>query len=266
MLTTHVDLDNERMAVEGLEAFAATINSYYLPFTREHDIRKAPIGRVVSAKVIPLEDGEFAVKGTVEIFEKSDTPSSVRGDGRRIRNDEHEETITFTVGYDRSFETPEGRELLASLKSLSPESGSTAQVKKGVKFVSVLTIIVAAGGLIAKGFLEKLGQDAYAALKKVLIDHFTSGEQSQERVLDFEFATLWQGQNVEVHVVLTKPTQEDLEMLFASGFFDVDAFIARCQGDDLARFVFAYKAGRLECLYVLRGDCVPLQIRHVDSK
>jgi hypothetical protein len=60
MPTTHVDLDNERMALEGLESFAATINKNYLPFTVEHDIRKAPIGRVASAAVVPLEDAHMS--------------------------------------------------------------------------------------------------------------------------------------------------------------------------------------------------------------
>jgi hypothetical protein len=264
LITTHVDLDNERMAVEGLESFAASVNNNYLPFTREHDIRKVPIGRVVSATVVRLDDGEFAVKGTLEVFEESDTLSTVRGDGRRIRN-EAENIATFKVGYDRSYETPEGHQLLAALARLSPESGSTAQVKKSVDYVSVLTITaIAGGGLVAKAFLERLGQDAYAGLKKILADYFASRKQSQEHVLDFQCTTTWQGQTAEVHVVLTNPTREDLEMLFASGFVDVDAFLAKCQGEDLVRFVFDYKKGRLECLYVLRGDCVPLQIRRVN--
>jgi hypothetical protein len=266
MITTHVDLDNERMAVEGLESFAATVNNNYLPFTREHDIRKVPIGRVVSATVVRLDNGEFAVKGTMDIFEESDTLSTVCGDGRRIRN-ETENFSTFNVGYDRSFETPEGRQLLATLALLSPESGSTAQVKKSVEHVSVLTIMVTTGAaLVAKGFLGKLGQDAYAGLKKILVDYFTSRKRSQEHVLDFQFTTSLNGQTVEVHVVLTNPTQEELEMLFASGFVDVDTFLANCQGKDLARFVFEYKEGRLECLYILRGDCVPLQVRRVSRK
>jgi hypothetical protein len=147
---------------------------------------------------------------------------------------------------------------------LSPESGSTAQVKKSVDYVSVLTIMVTTGvGFVAKGFLEKLGQDAYARLKKILSDYFTLHKQSKERVLDFQFTTTWQEQTAEVHVVLTNPTQDDLERLFASGFMDVDTFLAKCQGEDLARFVFEYREGRLECLYILRGDCVPLQIRRI---
>lgn len=260
MVTTHVDLDNERMAVEGLESFAASINNNYLPFTVEHDIRKAPIGRVASAVVVPLEDGEFAVKGTLEVFEERDTLSTVRGDGRRILI-EQSDIPTFTVGYDRTYESQEGRELLAALKELSPKSGSTAQVKKSVDYVSVLTIIIAAGGLIAKGALQKIGQDGYEKLKKVLADYFASRKQSKEYVLDFQFTTLWHGQTVEVHVVLTNPSRDELETLFATGFIDVDEFLGKCQGEDLARFVFEYKSGHLECLYILRGDCVPLQVR-----
>ena len=261
MATTHVDLDNEKMALEGLESFAATINNNYLPLTVEHDIRKAPIGRVVSAAVVSLEDGEFAVKGTLEVFEEHDTLSTIRGDGRRILI-EHGDIPTFTVGYDRTYESPEGRELLAALKQLSPKSGSTAQVKKSVDYVSVLTIIITAGGsLIAKGALERLGQDGYEKLKKILADYFASRKQSKEHVLDFQFTALWQGQAVEVHIVLTNPTRGELEMLFASGFIHVDEFLAKCQGENLARFVFEYKSGHLECLYILRGDCVPLQVR-----
>jgi hypothetical protein len=32
LMTTHVDLDNERMAVEGLESFAASVNNNHIPF------------------------------------------------------------------------------------------------------------------------------------------------------------------------------------------------------------------------------------------
>jgi hypothetical protein len=260
MATTHVDLDNERMAVEGLESFAATVNGYYLPFTREHDIRRVPIGRVASAKIVPLEDGEFAIEGTVEVFEESDTASSLRGDGRRIRI-ETNKSVLFDVGYDRSYETPEGRQLLASLARLSPQASSTEQAKKSVEPISTLTIAMYVGGAIAIGALQTLGADLYAGLKDILKKHFLSSKSSEERLLDFHFTTTWQGQDVDVHVVLTNPTQEELEMLFASGFVDVDTFLANCQGGDLARFVFEYKEGRLECLYILRGDCVPLQIR-----
>lgn len=262
MVTTHVDLAGERFAVEGLEPFAASVNNNYLPFTREHDIRKPPIGRVASATVVQLEDGEFAVTGTVEVFEESDTLSSVRGDGRRIQV-ARDDIPTFRVEYDSSYETPEGRELLAALNRLSPESGTTVQIKKSVEPISTLTIAMYIGGAIAAGALAKLGEDLYLGLKDVLKGFFGSPTLLEERLLDFQFTTLWQGRPVEAHVLLTNPNPKELEALFGSGFADLDAFLSRCQGENLARFVFEYRNGQLRCLYILRGDCVPLQIRHI---
>ena len=262
MVTTHVDLAGERFAVEGLEPFAASVNNNYLPFTHEHDIRKPPIGRVASATIVQLEDGEFAITGRVEVFEEGDTLFSVRGDGRRILVAQ-DDTPTFCVEYDRSYETPEGRELLAALNRLSPESSATAQVKKSVEPISTLTIAMYVGGAIAAGALAKLGEDLYLGLKNVLKGFFASHTPSEERLLDFQFTTLWRGQLVEAHVLLTNPVPEELDALFSSGFADLETFLSRCQGEDLARFVFEYRAGQLRCLYILRGDCVPLQIRPI---
>lgn len=260
ILTTHVNLQGERFAVEGLESLAASYNENYLPLTREHDIRKAPIGRVKSASVEALDDGEFAVKGVIEMFEEGDTLSSAQGDGRKLLV-ATVDSPTFEIGYDSSYETPEGRELLAALKDLSTESGTTVQVKKSVEPLSVLTVAMYVGGAIAAGALAKLGEDLYDGLKNVLKNYFSSVKKSRERVVDFQFTTTRHGEEVEVHILLTNPTPEDLEALFACRFGDVDSFMSRCEGSDLARFVFTYLNGNLECLYVLRKDCVPLQVR-----
>lgn len=267
MLTTHVDMDGERLAVEGLESFAATINGYYLPFTVEHDIRNAPIGRVTSAAIVGLEDGEFAVKGTFEVFEQGDTMSSLRGDGRKIRI-VCDDIPTFNVEYDRSYETTEGRELLAALSRLSPESGAIVQVKKSVAPISTLIIATTiVSTAIATGFFGKLGEDLYAGLKNILKAHFGSCKDSKERLLDFEFTTTRHGEPIDIHVLLTNPTPEEIEALFSCRFGDLDSYLSRCEGlDSAARFVFEYKNGRLESLYVLRGDCVPLKLRRAVSR
>jgi len=260
ILTTHVDLHGERFAVEGLESLVASYNDNYLPFTSEHDIRKAPIGRVASAVIVPLENGEFAVKGTIEMFDEGDTLSSAQGDGRKILIASIE-SATFEVGYDRSFESPEGRELLAALKDLSPESGTTVHVKKSLEPVSILTVAMYVGGAIAAGALAKLGEDLYVGLKNILKNYFASLKESKERVLDFQFTTIRHEEEIEVHVLLTNPTPEELEAFFSSRFGELDSLMARCEGLDLVRFVFAYGDGELKCLYVLRKDCLPLQLR-----
>ena len=72
-------------------------------------------------------------------FEESDTILSLQGDGRRIRI-ERDDIATFNVEYDRSYETPEGHELLVALKHLSPESGARVQVKKSIEPISTLQL------------------------------------------------------------------------------------------------------------------------------
>jgi len=265
MLTTHADLDGERMAPKGLDSFAASVNENYLPFTVEHDIRKAPIGRVASAAVVPLADGEFAVRGVFEVFEEGDTLSSLRGDGRRIRVDRND-VSTFYVKCDRSYETAEGREFLAALRRLSPDSHVTLQVKKSADPISTLFIAagVFVGTSIAAGFFARLGEDLYVSLKRLLKTHFGCHSEQRERLLVFQFTTAVGADLAEVQVVLTNPTPEEIDALFLRGFSDLDSYLSRCAGlDSAARFVFEYKDGRLESLYVLRSDCVPLRLRRV---
>lgn len=268
MLTTHVDLDGERLAPEGLESFVASINDNYLPLTIEHDIRNAPVGRIASAAVVPLEDGEFAVKGSFEVFEPGDTLSSLRGDGRRIRI-ACDDIPTFDVGYDRSYETPEGRELLAALSRLSSESRAIPEVKKSVEPISTLVIATAivVGTGIASGFLKKLGEDLYVGLKNVLKAHFATRKEQRERLLVFQFTTTKGAEPVEIQVLLTNPTPEEIETLFSAAFGDLDSYLSRCEGlDSVARYVFEYKDGRLDSLYVLRADCVPLKLRRASRR
>ena len=268
MLTTRVDLDGERLAPEGLQSFVGSINDSYLPLTIEHDIRKAPIGRIASAVIVPLEDGEFAVKGTFEVFEEGDTLSSLRGDGRRIRV-EHNETPAFNIGYDRTYETPEGQELLAALSRLSPESCATPQVKKSVDPISTLIIAtaVAVGTGIANGFLKKLGEDLYSGLKDVLKGFFGSRKETMERLLVFQFATGKNAEAVEIQVILTNPTPEEIEKPFSGGFRDLDSYLSCCEGlDSVGRYVFEYRDGRLHSLYVLRYDCVPLKLHRAAKR
>src|SRR6266571_15652 len=70
--STHVDKQGEALALEALHDMVQQINSCYLPMGLEHDPRVPPIGRVSSAQVVRLEDGEWAVDGDVEIFEEGD--------------------------------------------------------------------------------------------------------------------------------------------------------------------------------------------------
>ncbi|HEY9152739.1 MAG TPA: hypothetical protein VIN60_07630 [Anaerolineales bacterium] len=83
MITTHIDKHNERFAPSALDDFVRSINQQYMPMGVEHDPRIPPIGRILSAHIEELEDGEYAVDGIAEMFE-SDKDIEFLDDGREI--------------------------------------------------------------------------------------------------------------------------------------------------------------------------------------
>jgi hypothetical protein len=111
MTNSHVDLHGERMHPEALKSLARQSREQYMSITINHDIRYPPIGRVVSSKVIKLQDGEYALQGTLELFEESDSLESLIGDGRKIPIRD-QDIQTIAVECNRTFMDKEGQELL----------------------------------------------------------------------------------------------------------------------------------------------------------
>ena len=70
--TTHEDCHNCRLTKEALENVASQINNgKYVPSVGiEHDSSLMPIGKTINAKIVELDDGEFAVMVQQETFEK----------------------------------------------------------------------------------------------------------------------------------------------------------------------------------------------------
>jgi hypothetical protein len=261
MITTHVDLHGERVDPESLEPTAIGMNKRYLPLNVEHDVRIPPIGRIISTEVTQLQDGEYSLEGTIEIFEEADTLDVLAGDGRAVEIP-HDDISTFRVEYDRSYETEDGHRLLLALRKLSPDSEYAPVAKKALEPVS--TLIIAAGififGSIAKGFFSKLGGELYDGLKNILRGHFGRSAGSATRILDLRFTAVYREDFVEVHVLLEDPTADALESLFASDLAGLDVYILQFNQSEqkVAKFVFQYKNGQLTLLYVMRRDCVPL--------
>ena len=52
--------------------------------SNEHDIRRPPIGRVVSAEVVVLNDGTHLLQGEAEIFEENDHLDSLPQNGKSV--------------------------------------------------------------------------------------------------------------------------------------------------------------------------------------
>jgi len=80
--TTHVDGHGEKLAKEALERLVLEINSgnTAIGVNVEHDGLTMPIGKVVNANLVQLEDGEFAVETLQEIFDIYSTENEIFDD------------------------------------------------------------------------------------------------------------------------------------------------------------------------------------------
>jgi len=264
MATTHTDLHGEKLSREALESGARQIKDRYLPINLNHDIRYPLAGRIVSAEVIKLQDGEYGLQAIGEIFEESDSLESLTGDGREIAI-EDKDIPTIAVKYDRTFRNREGQELINELSQISGEKETPKEaVKKALEPISTLVLLagIFVVGSIAKGFFTKLGSDAYDKLKNALIRYYRKRTYS-EQVLDFCFLVRENSKNCEIHVLVVDPTEEKINEVFSSKFENVDnQLISLSTGQlDIAQFVFEYQNQTLLLLYAVRRDCVPLFIK-----
>jgi hypothetical protein len=260
MATTHVDLHNECLTPEALEDAVEQLKHNYVPINYNHDIRYPPLGRVVSAEVIKLPDGEYALQATGELFEESDSPHKLAGDGREIPTSSVE-TQTFHIQFDRTFRDEDGQELVDRLHKLSESVEKPAEfIKKALEPIQVL--LIASGiyivGSIAKGFLSKLGSDIYEKLRDTLIAYYRN--KTPESILDFCFYVKEGARRVEVHVLLVNPTVENVSELLQSNFAELDEILSSLplQKSNVSQVVLEYKNKELSVRYAVRNDSVPL--------
>jgi hypothetical protein len=260
MATTHVDLDGDRLSLEALKSLVRQINETYLPMSVNHDIRNPTIGRLVSAEVVKMPDGEYAADGIAEMFEPSDTLASLAGDGRKM-NIHTDDVETFLVYFDRGFADEKGRELLHELEELSGQKPQQT-IKKALGPISILLIGVGilTLGEIGKGFFSKLGEDLYDKLKKTLANYYKQ-KVSADRVLDFRFSIQKNHRVIEVHVLISSPTEQTINDFFNEGITQIDkilGFLNSESAKDVAQVVLQYKDKEITFSYAVRSDCVPL--------
>ncbi|MBD1926327.1 hypothetical protein H6F74_08710 [Trichocoleus sp. FACHB-90] len=240
-------------------------NQEYIPLTIGHDIRKPPIGRVISAEVVVLDDGTHLLEGEAEIFDGSanfDLPSE-NGKCVKIRV---QEVDKFQVLGNQTFEEDEDvADLYQELRALGGGDPDQVYREDSVDPISLLIIGFGVFTLqgIANGFFSKLGEDLYEKLKLKLKKIFEKKSLKQkENLLQFQiFVKSHTGRTIEVNVVITNPSQNDL-----SGFFDfvpsmLDTMLSSLPIDDLdvCRVVFSYEFTQLKLLYILRSDGVPIK-------
>jgi hypothetical protein len=259
LTSTHVDLDSERMSPGAIESMVAAANAHYIPVGIEHDPRIPPVGRVASAHVKQLDDGEYAVVGVLEYFEPGEE-IELKSDGREIPT-KHIEPDRLYVSFDRSFRRPEYQKLIEQISEVF-KTPPSEQVKKAIDPVSLLEIGGAfVLGSIAKEFCTKLGSDGYERVKTSLGELFSRKRAAREEaILVFRADVTFRDSQIEIQVFVTNPTADDIDQFLERALAGLDEAVARYWdvGSGLRRMVFEYHGGTLEIRFGVRRDAVPL--------
>jgi len=258
MTTTRVDRHNDRMTIEALESMRDHIQSAYLPFIYNHDPRCPPLGRVISAEIVPLDDGEHALQADVELFEAGPIPPLV---GDKSIAERSETGDGFVLSVDRTFDLPEFEEPVKAITDLFGTQ-PRYEVKKALEPIAVLGITAGllVAGKFAGAFFAKLGTDAAEALSAKLKAIFAQKPPEQERLLKFEFEFEDGGRRCQADVILTGPDAGEIDQFFVEGINELDKVLPKCLGqvDGLVRYVFTYTRDGLKLEFAVRRDARPM--------
>jgi hypothetical protein len=260
MITSHIDKHNERVSLSALQDLVGLINKQYIPMGVEHDPRIPPVGRVLSAYLEELEDGEFAVDGIAEIFEEGEE-IEFRDDGREIPVKELGDRLKISP--DGSYRNSDDRQLLEEMRALI-DGELTPQIKKSVEPISliILAASLAAGG-IAGGFLNKIGEDAWDLFKAKLVKLMNQKRQeNKERLLAFEFTVRENDHPLCLETILANPAESDINTFLQEGLRRLDELTPKFfkHRHYLRKVVFEYKDGQLRVIFGLRKDAVPIPV------
>ncbi len=262
LATTHVGRDNIEFARSALESTVEQLETEVIPMWIEHDPRIPPHGRIIDAEVREREDGEHELIGRVETYEEED----LKGEGRiplldrtipvGIDEDESGEIIFFNRTFDGEADQ---RDISEISEALNAEA--TREEKRSFELLPVLKITGKyALGAIATGFLGKIGADVYDFFKEKVKELMNrKAEETDERLLIFNPVVEVDGRLVEIKVILTNPTDEDIEKLFDDGLQKLDQILPKHITDNSVRcIVYKFEGQEIELRFGVRKDAAPL--------
>lgn len=260
LATTHLDRHNERFSMEALESMVKQSNEGVIPLGSEHDPRIAPLGRVIHTELVKLEDGEFAVEGVAEIF--NGDFDGLEDVGNREIPVRHYQYDSYKLTVDRNFRDEESKKDIKELQELLNNAETEEEIKKALDPISILTIGGAfiLGG-IANGFLGGIGSDAYEGLKKKLKEIFARpAVNGQEKLFTFDTTITEGNHSVNVEVILTNPSVDDIQEFFDHGIKQLDQVLPRHfnQDNGFARIVFEYKKDDLRLKFAVKKNGIPV--------
>lgn len=259
LATTHIDRHNDRLALSALEGMVEQIEQEYLPLVSEHDPRNPPHGRILSAWIEQLDDGEYALKCKTQLFEPGDE-IQLSDENREIPiMDASPDNLDFV--YDRSYVDEDDQILLSEIAAIT----NGAKKELGKKGLDPLSVLIIAGSFVignfATGFLQKMGADAWDKFKPV-VKKLAQRKRAKnlEHVFQFQFVTHSEGKAISIEVNLTNPTDKDIDLFLQTGIQELDKVAVRNLGEKshIRKLVYEYSGGKLKLSFSVRKDAVPL--------
>jgi len=261
--TTHVDKHGEVFPLDVLQTMMKLANEAIIPMGVEHDPRIPPLGRMLHTAVEKLEDGEYALIGTAELFDGDITNLSDTGDRVMVVRDVEGNSLELT--YDRNFRGEEDQETMRQLALvLKCAEQPDEEIKKSIEPIAILTIAgkFALAG-IAAGFFGEIGADAYRELKKLLVKIFsTPNPDGAERLFTFNMTIVEGTHSVNVEVILANPTDTEIQEFMDDGIKKLDQVLPAHFNSPrgFRRIVFDYDASGLRVKFGVLKNGVPVKL------
>ncbi|MHA8055518.1 hypothetical protein VR611_06190 [Aquirufa nivalisilvae] len=262
LVTTHLDRHGERFTLGALKSIVEQSNKYIIPIGIEHDPRITPKGRVIMAELVELEDGEFAVEGVVEFFD-DDFENLTDTYNREIPVRIYKYG-NFKIVTDRNFRDENSKKDIEDLKSILKNAKTEEEIKKSLEPISILTLgsgFVLGG--IANGFLGEIGAEAYRALVEKLKQIYNKPViEEQEKLFKFDTTITKGKKSVNVQVIISNPTVNDIQVFFDKGIKQLDIILLKyIKGNKHIKvIVFEYKSNSLELKFALSKKGIPIEL------
>lgn len=255
--TTALDKHNEKLSLGCLEGIVDQINSHTLLTFVEHDPRTPPVGRIISGKIVKINNSDFGVEAEIEYFDEPSENNDLFKNRPLICDDDFSQNNKIQFEYDRNFENDDDQKVISEL-SVILKTKPKYSVKKSLDPISIFTIGGAfmAGGIFS-GFFGEIGADGYRLLKEKLKKLFATEKVGEkERLLEFSFNAINGEKTITCKVILTNPSPVDIDSILDRGLKEFDDIVnAHFNAQmEYKLIVFEYKNSQFEPKYAVTND------------
>ena len=252
------------MSLGALRTMADMVSKHWIPVGIEHDPRIPPLGRVSAAELRKEPDGSTSLVGTIELFESGEAIPLDKAERRIVSWDR--KSTGVSLSWDRSFRDDESQAIIRDIAEAF-DIEPVQDLKKAVEPIAIITIASFVAGSIAGGFFGEIGADICRLLKEKLKTLFSSRHGPGEQLFVLRLSLPRGDRLLEVEIITTDPTAEDLDALFADGHVQVATLLSTpgLLHPTIDRFVCSFRDGSLRLEFAIRQDAVPLSIRIVEK-